>query len=445
MKNKQNQIIKIKNHFEKWFFILKYIVIILISFLSWNYFGLLFLTNIYLLFHFIETDTSNFGIYLIKCYSFILAWHIGAIGWLINVDNGIAALLANSIIYTTPLAIIYFIPKNKKILLLIPIWLTFEILVNTISFSTPLLTIGNTFSTQVSLIQWYKYSSVIGGSFWFLLITFLLYKRKYSYFTILLIIPSIFSLFLYNVNLKTYNGTLKITIFNSSFLSNKKVLERNKALYILNKLNHYQNSDLLLLPESTITFNSKFYKNTINYKILNEMVTNQKIKNILFGANIKVDKIKRINTGIFLTKNKTYIKVKKKLVPYTESIPKLINYFYKKDNFSYNFKDNSNEIVKKYHFTPLICYESFFPFFVSKKSIKSKLIIVISSEQFMKKTNYGKMQYNNILKLRAIENSLPLIKCSDGGNSILINEHGVTIDESNFEEFHTFKINNLYF
>jgi glycerol-3-phosphate dehydrogenase len=52
--------------------------------------------------------------------------------------------------------------------------------------------------------------------------------------------------------------------------------------------------------------------------------------------------------------------------------------------------------------------------------------------------NYVKVQYNNILKLRAIENNLPIVKCSSFGNSVFINQKGVITGNSKNKEFYTF-------
>jgi apolipoprotein N-acyltransferase len=88
---------------------------------------------------------------------------------------------------------------------------------------------------------------------------------------------------------------------------------------------------------------------------------------------------------------------------------------------------------------PLICYEAFFPFFVSKKNIDANMIYLISSEEFLKSSIYGRKQYDNIIKLRCIENRLPMIKASSYGNSYLIDSYGVVKQQSR-KEFNTFYI-----
>lgn len=63
---------------------------------------------------------------------------------------------------------------------------------------------------------------------------------------------------------------------------------------------------------------------------------------------------------------------------------------------------------------------------------------LLSSEKFFNNSTWGKIQYNNILKLRCIENKTPLIKSSNYGNSFVISSKGKVLFKSN-NEFNIFK------
>ncbi len=439
-----SQITYSKNHLNKWFFFIKYPLFLFISFLSWNFFGLLFVLNIYILFNFLEKSNrkpTHFISYFLESYFFMLLWHLGATGWLITIDSGVFAILANSIIFSVPFAIVFISKKIPKQILLIFIWVLFEILINSFSFSTPLLTIGNALSNQIYIIQWYKYTSVIGGSVWLLLITYFIFNRKKSITLILLVLPSFISIVIFY---KSKNNNLQLkkqltaTIFNPQY--HKANSSSDLSLYVQNKLQY--KTDLLIMPESIIQFNSINYTNTLTYKIFQKIILKNNLQNIFFGVDIKYKKNKRLNAALFLSKNHSLLKVKKKLVPYSEYLPKIFSFLNSKPSYIFNVKDDSNKIILNYHITPVICYEAFFPFYISKNSTNSKLILLIASERFLNGSYYGKKQYNNILKIRAIENNLPIIKCSSYGNSMLINEKGIIVDASDNKEFYNFKIPN---
>jgi len=368
----------------------------------------------------------------------MLLWHIGSIGWLLAISEGVFAILANSIIYSLVLSITFFINKKFKVVFFITIWLVFEISINTFSYSTPLLTIGNAFSNQVYLIQWYKYLNTIAGSFWFLLFSALIYKKKYFLFLLTFTIPTLLSISLLNNKIIFKKNNLKISIFNSENFIKKKT-NNYISLYVDKNKEAFLNSDILLCPELMININSVNYKENFEYKIFKRLIEKKIVEKIIIGADITFYNSKHINSALILTNEKTYLKIKKKLVPYTEYMPKFLFFKIKKKSYIYNFKDDVN-LIKKLKFNPIICYESFFPFYVSNNSSSSKLLIVIASEQFLKNSYFGRKQYNNILKLRAIENNSALIKCSSFSNSILINSKGNIIDTSNNEEFYTFNV-----
>ncbi|WP_019039200.1 hypothetical protein [Psychroflexus tropicus] len=63
---------------------------------------------------------------------------------------------------------------------------------------------------------------------------------------------------------------------------------------------------------------------------------------------------------------------------------------------------------------------------------------LLSSEKFFNNTIWGARQYNNILKLRCIENKMPMIKSSNYGSSIMIDSKGNILIELN-DELNIFK------
>ncbi len=60
-------------------------------------------------------------------------------------------------------------PKILSYTLLVTAWIACEFLYHQGSFSYPWLTLGNAFSNNIPLIQWYEYTGIFGGSLWVLL------------------------------------------------------------------------------------------------------------------------------------------------------------------------------------------------------------------------------------------------------------------------------------
>lgn len=431
---------KNKSHFFKW------LLFLIISFFSWNYFGIIFVINVIILLKFIEkTKKLPFYKYISSSLIYTFLWHLGAIGWLIGSDKGFYGLILSAFVYVIPFIIYYLISIYYfKIYVFIIVFLLFEILLNTLSSSNPMLTIGNVLGNQIYLSQWYSYTTVLGGSIWLMFLSYSIHQfytyKKRNVFLILILafIPVITSTYLYySKDNLSFNGKINyadIIIFNPEHYNGKKD-NANISLHLYNKLKN-TNASFLILPEGLLKFDSSNFKNTFTFKILKKIIKESSIENIFFGAEILVNKNEKLNIAILLNENEVLVKVKEKLVPFTEYIPKRLRPFYKKKTFVTNYQDETEEIISKYFFQPLICYDGFYPFF---SSTKANLIILISSEWFMKDSFYGKRQYLNFMRLRSIENRKPLIKSSSYGYSCIISKKGEILEFAENKELYKFK------
>jgi len=81
-----------------------------------------------------------------------------------------------------------------------------------------------------------------------------------------------------------------------------------------------------------------------------------------------------------------------------------------------------------------MCYEVIHSNVVAANSVSENLIIVQTSEYFMNNSYFGQLQYDNIIKLRAIENKKTVVKISNGGNSYLTSLKGKLLYNINFFE-----------
>lgn len=81
---------------------------------------------------------------------------------------------------------------------------------------------------------------------------------------------------------------------------------------------------------------------------------------------------------------------------------------------------------------------AFYSYYVLQKNKNAKIMYLLSSEKFFKNSTWGTKQYNKLLKLRCIENKIPMIKSSNYGSSLVINSKGKVLFKS-INEFNVFK------
>ena len=410
-------------------------------FVGWNYCGLFFFYFLYYFFKHCDSAKSlNSKYFLINSIIILTIWHLGAIFWMIKVDYGLSGLIINLIFYLVPLMVFYYLRNFTKhnLFLIIPIWILTEQFIDLSDFSFPWLIIGNCLSNSLYLAQFYEYTGVLGGTFFMLLITFLFYKKKYF------LVSATFLL----IGFLNFNATKTVNKIDSKNITSEKYLTFNSehyykktnyinneelSFYIKEKIKNYSVKAIVLPEQSFRGINYKFFNSDLTYKYLNELIKNKNAELICTGITTVLEKEYLTNSVLIIDKNNNLIKVKNKLVPYTEYIPRFLGRYLHKFNFTYFKNDSLSKIKIKNAVLPLICYESIYSHYVANQTKNSNLICLITSEKFLNGSKFGKNQYNNIISLRAIENRLPIIKAAANGKSFFMNKKGKIIQESNKE------------
>jgi len=426
-------------------YILIYIGLLLCSFLAWNYFGLLFVLFMVMIWKIIfDSNKENFFKSVANFFFLLILWHFGALFWMFGVDKGLYGILSNLLMYLLPFIIFLVIKIKYKIasFVFIPIWLLFEYAINTLSFTFPWLSLGNLFSNQTYLIQWYEITGILGGSFWVMVLSYILYKLIYSKskkrllcFLLFLIFPILFSSSINHYRKQNFadKGHINIVTYNNKY--NSTIWEKDKLAYhILKKVDSSKKYESLIIPEQTIRgFDGRKIKKSLTYHYFNEYLKKSIVKHIFIGTTGYRNKDTLVNSTIVISNKGYYKKVKKKLVPFTEYLPPVFYPFFKKKFYRGDVLDDLSAITKNINVQPLICYESIYPFFVTKNMGKANQIYITSSEKFMNENPFALMQYDNIVRLRAIENRAPLIKASNYGWSLYIDPFGKIIERKNDE------------
>ena len=115
-------------------------------------------------------------------YHAFVVWNLLTTYWVANTAfvAGVFAFLANSFFMAIPFVAYHQVKKTVgprlQWLAFIAFWITFEYLHLRQELTWPWLTLGNSFSTFPSWVQWYEYTGVFGGTLWILAANVLLYK-----------------------------------------------------------------------------------------------------------------------------------------------------------------------------------------------------------------------------------------------------------------------------
>ncbi len=115
-----------------------------------------------------------------------VGWNVATVWWIWNATpvGPIAATLFstfwNMLAFMTYHTVSKKAPKLLSYIVLLAGWIATEYWYTMVDFSWPWLILGNGFSHDVRLVQWYEYTGVFGGSLWVLLSNILLFEAMRS-------------------------------------------------------------------------------------------------------------------------------------------------------------------------------------------------------------------------------------------------------------------------
>lgn len=369
-----------------------------------------------------------------RTFTLVFFFNISVTFWLIQVNwrEGILAFFANSLFMLFPIYITYFLTKKFKqhfAILFITLWVLFEILLTQWDLAWSWLNFGHVMGNMNYFVQWYSFTGVYAGTVWIIISALLLVKvlktkrhRDSLYLSLVLFIPMLFSSYLYLTN--NSDNTKEITV--TSYIpiaENKSNYLKTKKLYF--DLVDYRTGKYVICPEvflNPVNVYSMSQKSHFFY--LNKLTIRKPNTTFIVGAELKSD-FGLFNSVLVKNQQNFIFRAKQKYVPITEFTPELFQKLFKiKTHYVKTNKDFTNTIKNDFGFIPLVCFESIFSMFTAKSSFNTSLIILASSEVFMNNSHFGKKQYVNIVKLRAIESGRYVVKCSDQGISCVINQKG---------------------
>lgn len=436
-----------------------------------------------------KKDPAWFLLYLLIA-SFGLNYFTTYWIWNASPGGGVFAWIFDTFLMILPFLIFHITNKKTQQVnywFFIALWISMELLHSRWEFAYPWLTLGNIFATWPSLIQWYEYTGVFGGSLWILatsvacLKLFNYYKehknipvkKVFNQLFIYILAPLFVSFYILTGRHEPGKGEKRfseITIVQPNFDSYEKfnsISPEGQIKQILNLASSQTSSatHLVLAPETAIQENvdERNYDQNNSISLLDTFINQHPGLSLLTGASTfkfyfdkaEITPTARLyqdnmyydyyNTALFKNSASNWQAYhKSKLVPGVENMP-YVNVFSFLKKFVIDLggtsgglgrdKEITNFIdINKVQYAPVICYESVFGEYVSEYVKKGANIICIITNDVWWGNTAGYKQHFEYAKLRAIENRRFIARSANTGISGFIDDEGNTIQQSKWDE-----------
>jgi len=426
--------------------------------------------------------SHNKKYFLLSIFVALLVWQIHALYWLSYVGTFYPVLISviNTFVFLGILYIGLISSKNNIKLLYLSFvvsWIVFEYLHLNWELAFPLIGLGNILAARPSLIQWYEYTGVLGGTLWILLANIVISQavhflmklkttnrngyRPLLYATGVLLSPVFVSMYLYYQpgNYISDAGARIMVVHPDVDCYTKKfqipVRDQIDEYFSLIDQTYSPDIDYALFPETAITDAGWAESLSGNEGIISEIrdrLRNYDDFHLIIGG-ILYDFPKRnivhprlvvhsakLNTD-YITYNAVLnissghipaFRTKQQLVPFEETIPYpdylsgIYGLYKTKANLKFFARPERKMIFEtnKIKSGTLICYESAFGL-AAASAVKdgAQILNVILNEGWYNSPT-GSRLFQNFSKMRAIETRRYIARSSNRGNSGFISDKG---------------------
>ena len=455
--------------------------------ISWPTYGFYFLIFIAFtpLIHLIQSNKTE-NIFKLTFFSFVtfMVWNIITTYWLYyaTLTGMLFAIIVNSILMSlivlASLSIWKKLSYKLSIIFFISLWICFEKFHLNWDFSWPWLNLGNVFSENIKIIQWYEYTGVFGGTLWVLISNFVSYnllkklinnenfKSNTIYLSVIILIPIIVSLIIYT-NIDIEEEKVKTVIIQPNIDPYNEKFNRSNdqnLRYLESILNDVKNrNSLVILPETYFSDGSLI--SSLNYstlieglKVIRERYDTEILTGIelydVFNDSSRVKKYSNrlennrwldlFNASIFISEDIDIYKKSKLVVgiekmPYKNFLEPLLGSLlidFGGLSYSRGYQDNrtvfkSNTGTKV---APIICYESIYGEYVSEYVRNgANLLAIITNDGWWNNTE-GHKQHLSYARLRSIETRKNIVRSANTGISAVINYRGEILKTIGYEQ-----------
>jgi len=437
--------------------------------------------------------------YAVFNYAFagFLLWNIIGTWWVAQAQlvGAILIILANSLLQ----ALVFWLASRIRTILKIPllfpfmlIWMGYEHLHLSWDLAWPWLNLGNALATAPTLIQWYEFTGVRGGTLWIIMTNFAALKVYNTYrgkgpgsivavgaATLMLLIIPILVSYLILQNVEDNAETVNIALIQPNLDPyTEKFDPQNYARHVEE---FFRTADtivddetqFLIGPETLIVQQiderdpsaSIYYRRLLEFRrkyprlnILMGVHSYQKLNNqdIPPGSRYNREQnfyYEAFNTALYLppgAASAPQFYHKTKLVPLFERMP-FVQYLGFLGKYSlelggytgtYSLHQASTAFVSpdaSITILPIVCYESIFGPYCSRNLRQEKgFICMITNDGWWKNTP-GYRHHFNFSPVRAIENRRDFVRVANTGISALIDAKGKVIAKTPWWEKATLK------
>ncbi|MBU1298274.1 MAG: apolipoprotein N-acyltransferase [Bacteroidetes bacterium] len=449
-------------------------------------------------FFLVFSDVESYGKALRYSYLTFFVFNLIAISWVGGfvhgkdpylMSAGVTLLLVHPIFLSVPVLVFIFIRRSfnfKAALLTFPfLWVSFEFLHSLSDLAFPWLTLGNTQTYDISIIQYASFTGVYGVSFWLIVLNILFFillvklnLREWKWFSkqsvafviiilLLYIIPKIHGMIILNSEEdNSHYESVKVAIIQPDI----DPWEKWEAGSEESQLDMYQemtghiaqNVDLVLWAETAVPYyvmlpqyENYFQKikqqvDSLNFVLLTGIPdiyyykTGDKIPLSAKKARYSDDRYDSYNSSMLLIPHSNEIQkyAKIRLVPFSERVPyaDALNFLsfpewgvgiggwgIGKDTVVFRLPLRDTTTVK---FSNMICYESIYPTFVANFVRKgAEFLTIITNDSWWGDT-YGAYQHMQYAIFRSIENRRWIARCANGGISCFIDPYGRVYEQT---------------
>ena len=455
--------------------------------ISWPTYGFYFLIFIAFtpLIHLIQSNKAE-NSFKLTFFSFVtfMVWNIITTHWLYyaTLTGMLFAIIVNSLLMSSIVLVSISIWKKLSyklsIIFFISLWICFEKFHLNWDFSWPWLNLGNVFSENIKIIQWYEYTGVFGGTLWVLISNFVSYnllkklinhekfKSDTIYVSVIILIPIIVSLIIYT-NIDIEEEKIKTVIIQPNIDPYNEKFNRTNdqnLRYLESILNDVKNrNSLVILPETYFSDGSLI--SSLNYstlieglKVIRERYDTEILTGIelydVFNDSSRVKKYSNrlennrwldlFNASIFISEDIDVYKKSKLVVgiekmPYKNFLEPLLgtllidfgglSYSRGYQDYRTVFKSNTGTKV-----APIICYESIYGEYVSEYVRNgANLLAIITNDGWWNNTE-GHKQHLSYARLRSIETRKNIVRSANNGISAVINYRGEVLKTVGYEQ-----------
>lgn len=412
----------------------------------------------------------------------MFTWNIGGLWWLANASfiAAVAVIIVYSVLMTGVFVWLFRVyqhfGRNLALLVFIPTWISFEYLMMQTQISRPWLNLGNAFANNITLIQWYEYTGIFGGSVWVLIINALVFyiynqskksiswrnqQSKLVFLIVMIFVPILFSILQYS----TYSEKhvpVRVAVLqpNINSYTEKYSMPIREQLKIITDLADSTKSfepDYFIAPETSIPIGirEEVLSSHFTVEIIRDFLNDCPDAEFVIGATTRIVYSKGIgktaisqplgdsgdyydlfNSALQIdTTSAVDIYHKSRLVSGVEFLPyprvfglieELVPDFgglsgnhgtqEYREVFVHNKKDFKAGIP--------VCYESVYGDCVAEFVEQgAEFLLIITNDGWWGDTQ-GHRQHNSLSSLRAIETRRSIARSANTGISCVINQRG---------------------